>query len=188
VNGTNDQPGEQTEAERDKPVVLRDGTTVELVPMSPEDAGRLVRFHHTLSADTTYLRFFSVHPELNDRELYRFTHVDHRDREAFVAVVDGEIVAVARFDRLGDGSDAEVAFVVADSWQSRGLGRVMFDQLADRARQLGVRRFAAETLFHNRPMLAVFKHSGLPVTEKVDDGVVHVTIDLGPNDQPAQSP
>jgi len=179
VNGSPDQRSERAGPTGGKPLVLRDGTAVELVPMCPEDAGRLVRFHHTLSADTTYLRFFSVHPELNDRELYRFTHVDHRDREAFVAVSDGEIVAVARFDRLGDGSDAEVAFVVADPWQGRGLGRALFDHLADRAHEVGVSRFVAETLFHNRRMLTVFHQAGLPLTERVDDGVVHVTMDLG---------
>jgi RimJ/RimL family protein N-acetyltransferase len=159
-------------------VTLVDGTEVGLHPMSSTDADALVRFHHTLSRETTYLRFFAVHPELSKREVEHFTNVDHRDREALVATVGSEIVAVARFDRMSGGDEAEVAFVVADSWQGHGLGTILFAQLADRARALGVRRFVADTLPHNRRMLAVFHHAGLPCRSSLQDGVVHVVLDL----------
>src|SRR5436190_15616073 len=93
--------------------VLRDGSSVELIPMTPEEASRLLRFHHRLSPETTLRRFFGFHPELSPAEVHRFTHVDHVDREAMIAVSEGEIVAVGRFDRLGSGAtEAEVAFVV----------------------------------------------------------------------------
>ena len=153
---------------------------VEFVVMRPEDAERLLRFHDTLSSETTYLRYFSFHPELRPQELYRFTHVDHRDREAVVAVVAGEIVGVARFDRLETPADAEVAFVVADSWQGRGLGTLLFERLAQRARHLGIERFIAQTLAHNARMLAVFHHVGLPVTQRRDAEIIHLVIDLEP--------
>ena len=161
-------------------VVLRDGTAVEFVVMRPEDAERLLRFHETLSSETTYLRYFSFHPELRPQELYRFTHVDHRDREAVVAVVAGEIVGVARFDRLETPAEAEVAFVVADSWQGRGLGTLLFERLAQRARRLGIERFIAQTLAHNTRMLSVFHHTGLPVTHRRDAEIIHLVIDLEP--------
>ena len=159
-------------------VQLRDGSTVALLPMGPDEGARLVRFHDRLSPETTRRRFFAVHPELSPDEIHRFTHVDHVDREAIIAVADGEIVAVARFDRIGGGADAEVAFVVADSWQGRGLGPVLLSRLADRAGALGVARFVAETLHDNRRMLSVFRDAGYPVTERLEDGVVDVTIDL----------
>jgi len=146
--------------------------------MSADDAAGLLRFHHTLSPETTHSRFFSVHPELSAAELHRFTHVDHDEREAIVATVAGEIVGVARFDRLGGGGDAEVAFVVADSFQGRGIGTLLFDRLAERAREVGVSRFVADTLPHNRRMLAVFHHAELPMETVFRDGVVHVAIDL----------
>ena len=161
-------------------VLLRDGAALDLVAMRPADAERLVRFHHTLSSDTQYLRFFSFHPELSADELYRFTHVDHRDREAVVAVVAGEIVGVARFDRAEGGADAEVAFVVADSWQGRGLGTLLFEHLACRARRVGIHRFIAQTLHQNARMLAVFRHTGRPVTERREAEIVHLAIDLTP--------
>jgi RimJ/RimL family protein N-acetyltransferase len=163
-----------------EPIELRDGTEVHLHAMGGDDAAALLRFHHRLSPETTFLRFFSVHPELSSRELERFTHVDHHDREAIVATVDEEIVGVARFDRLtGGGRDAEAAFVVADVWQGEGLGTALFDRLAARARELGVERFIAEVLPHNRRMLDLFHRSGLPVTARLQDGVVHVVLDLG---------
>lgn len=161
-------------------VVLRDGSEVAVVPMQATDSARLMRFHHTLSEETTYMRFFFFHPELSASETHHFTHVDHRDREALVAVATDEIVAVARFDRLEETTEAEVAFVVADSWQGRGIGSLMFDRLADLAREAGVTRFVADTLSRNKHMLAVFRHAGLPVIERVADGVVHLTLELGP--------
>jgi RimJ/RimL family protein N-acetyltransferase len=158
--------------------VLRDGSSVEFVTMQPTDAERLVRFHHTLSAESTYLRFFSYHPELLPSELDRFTHVDHREREAVVAVARDEIVGVARFDRLPGSTDAEVAFVVTDAWQGRGLGSALFRRLAARAREVGIERFVAQTLAQNVAMLAVFRHAGLHVTNRRDHEIIHLVIDL----------
>jgi RimJ/RimL family protein N-acetyltransferase len=166
-------------------VTLRDGTTLELARMAPDDGARLLRFHHTLSPDTIYFRYFGVHPELRTDELFRFTHVDHRDREAIVAVSEGEIVGVARFDRSADRSEAEVAYVVADAWQGRGLGTVLFDRLAELARAVGITRLVAHTLPENRRMLRLFHHSGFPVSDRFQDGVIRVTIDIA---EPARDP
>ncbi len=163
---------------------LADGRTVTIVPMSPTDGERLRRFHDTLSEETRRRRFFAVHPILTPEEVYRFTHVDHDEREALVAVADGDIVAVGRFDRIptsndGAGTTAEVAFAVSDDWQGQGIGAALFAYLADRARELGVTCFVAETMFDNRPMLALFRHAGLPIAEHVREGVVTVVMDLG---------
>src|SRR5687768_15754787 len=113
--------------------------------MRATDGDRLVRFHHTLSSDTTYLRFFSPHTELSAKEVELFTHVDHIGREAIVITSDGEIVAVGRFDRLEDRTRAEVAFAVSDAWQGKGVGRLLFERLEGRAHLIGVTHFVAET-------------------------------------------
>ena len=155
---------------------LADGRRVTVVPMTAEDGERLVRFHEGLSPLTTYRRFFCVHPELSATEVDRFTHVDHHKREALVAVADGEIVGVARLERLADPTRAEVAFVVADEWQGIGLGTLLYDRLAARARQLGITTIVADTLPENWPMLAVFRRAGGVL--RMDDGVVAVTVAL----------
>lgn len=169
----------------DEELVLPGGSAIMLRAMREDDAEGLVRFHHRLSAETTYLRFFSPHPELSVREVDRFTHVDHLDREAFVVVADGEIVGVGRLERLADPCSAEVAFAVDDSWQGRGVGRVLFEALARRAQEVGVTRFVAETLAHNRRMLNLFRSVDRPVTTSFADGNVRVEIDLEPRAEAA---
>src|SRR5688572_12420192 len=95
---------------------LRDGTAVTVRPISTSDDERLVRFHESLSAESTRMRFFSVHPHLSSHETVRFTDVDHYDREAWVALVGDDIIGVGRYERLANPQDAEIAFVVADRW------------------------------------------------------------------------
>ncbi|MET0147233.1 MAG: GNAT family N-acetyltransferase [Ilumatobacteraceae bacterium] len=154
-----------------------------VVAMEPAIGPALDRFHEALSVDTTRSRFLGVHPHLSPAELMRFTHVDHDEREALVVVdPQGEVVAVGRFDRLPDQpSHAEVAFVVADAWQHRGVGSALFTRLTARACELGVTRLVADTLASNRAMRTVFRHGGHPVREDLGAGVVTVTIELTPS-------
>src|SRR3954447_25475799 len=118
--------------------LLADGTVVSVRPIEPEDAPGLMRFHEQLSPESMRLRFFTPHPRLSDKEVLRFTTVDHHSREGLVAVLDDEIVGVARYDRLPDSTDAEVAFVVSDQWQGTGVGTLLLDHLASRARSEGI--------------------------------------------------
>ena len=161
-----------------EPVELLDGTTVHLRPMSPTDGPALVLFHEGLTDETTRLRFFNHHPHLTPRELERFTHVDHHDREALVIFDGPAIIAVGRYDRLSGTDDAEVAFVVADEWQHRGAATHLLHELADRARAEGLTRFLADTLAENRRMRDVFRHSGLVVGSEMAAGVIRVVLDL----------
>ena len=83
---------------------------------------------------------------LSDRDLHRFTHVDHVDRVAFVVLLGDQVIAVGRFDRYPDTDDAEVAFLVEDAHQGRGLGSVLLEHLAaaaPRARHQALRRRGA---------------------------------------------
>ena len=161
-------------------VLLPDGAALDLVAMRPADAERLVRFHHTLSSDTQYLRFFSFHPELSADELYRFTHVDHHDREAVVAVVAGEIVGVARFDRAEGGATRRLHS------SSPTAGRAAVSARSSSSTSPAAPAASASTVSsHKRSirtarMLAVFRHTGRPVTERREAEIVHLAIDLTP--------
>src|ERR1700712_1040848 len=129
-------------------VLVSDGGTVHLRPLTPADADALVNFHAGLSARPRYLRYFSAYPTIPQRDLIRFTHVDHVDRVALAAWLGGDIIAVGRFDRLPGvdgqrGDVAEVAFVVADAHQGRGIGSVLLEHLVEIGRELGISRFAA---------------------------------------------
>lgn len=147
--------------------------------MRDDDGDRLVRFHEGLDEHTQYLRFFTAHPHLTDAEVERFTHVDHRDREALVATVGDAIVGVGRFDRLGAGSStAEVAFVVAPAWRRHGIAMTMLHRLADLARPRGITGFVAETLPSNNAMRSVLARAGYPTTTRFVDGNVETTMDI----------
>src|SRR4051794_34216834 len=75
-------------------VVVADGGTVHLRPIEPSDAEALVAFHGGLSQRTRYLRYFSAYPRMPEKDLYRFTHVDHHDRVALIVELAGQIIAV----------------------------------------------------------------------------------------------
>jgi len=169
-------------------VVLRDGSTMHIRPIGPADAAALQAFHRAQSEQSTYLRFFAPMERLSDRDLRRFTHVDHDQRVALVLVQRSEghdqILAVGRFDRLEeDGDVAEVAFNVADSAQGRGLGSILLEHLAAAGREIGIRRFSADVLPSNTRMLRVFTDAGYDTTQRYADGVVEVSIPIRPTDR-----
>jgi RimJ/RimL family protein N-acetyltransferase len=160
-------------------VVAADGTPLRLRPIRPEDADALVAFHGRLSSESTYYRFFAVHPRLSPREVDWFTHVDDHDRVALVAVDDDRIVGVGRYDRLPTSTDAEVAFVVEDAYQGRGICTLLMRRLARIAAGDGIERFVAQVLPSNNRMLAVFRHSGLEESCRMTGDVVEVALGLG---------
>ncbi|MFG1844736.1 bifunctional acetate--CoA ligase family protein/GNAT family N-acetyltransferase [Micromonospora carbonacea] len=164
-------------------VLLSDGSTVGLRPIRPDDAPGIVAMHARFSERTRYLRYFSPYPRIPERDLNRFVHVDHVDREAFVVLAAGRIVAVGRYERLGpQAPEAEVAFVVEDAHQGRGIGSVLLEHLADAARRVGIVRFVAEVLPANGAMLRVFADFGYQVQRQYADGVVHLSFPIAPTE------
>jgi acyl-CoA synthetase (NDP forming)/GNAT superfamily N-acetyltransferase len=165
-------------------VLLSDGSAVHLRQIHPEDAAAIVELHSRMSDRTRYLRYFSPYPRIPERDLERFVNVDHHDREAFVTVSGPRITAVGRYERLGpDSPDAEVAFVVEDALQGRGIGSVLLEHLAEAARAVGISRFVAEVLPENGGMLRVFSDFGYQVQRRYADGVVHLSFPIRPTEK-----
>lgn len=154
---------------------------VAIRPIRPDDAGRLQMFHRRLSDDTIRNRFFGPHPELAKAEAQRLTTLSPGAEVALVATVGSDIVGVGRFVRLGVSDAAEVAFVIQDGYQGRGLGTALLTRLAGMARTHGIDRFTADTWATNGPMLDVFLHTphAVAVTSTHRDGsVVHLTMSV----------
>ena len=172
------QPGGPLPGDWEADVVLNDGGTAHLRPIRPDDADRLREFHSRLSQQTVYNRFFAYHPTLSDADVARFTTVDHVDRVALVATLHGQIIGVVRYDRLPGADEGEVAFVVQDAHQGRGLGPVLLEHLAAAARERGVVRFTADVLPTNRAMLGVFKSAGYQVRRALGDGYVELSFPI----------
>ena len=186
-------------AELECDVLLSDGRTARLRAIRPDDGPALRAFGQKLSSETVYFRFFAPRRGISDEEITHFVTVDYQDRLALVAVVDGELVAVARYDRspteggetLGDAAagashgfdqagagEAEVAFVVRDDHQGRGLGTVLLEHLASAAVARGIGRFVADVLTDNHRMTGVFRSAGFDEHVLLDSGVIRVTLEL----------
>jgi GNAT superfamily N-acetyltransferase len=163
-------------------IVLRGSRTLALRPIRSGDEEKLLAFHHHLSSDSIYCRYFSFHPELSRDELDHLTHVDYFNRLALVIEDGDELVGVARYERIADTSEAEVAFVIRDDYQHLGLGHRLFDSLAAAAWARHVETFTADTLGRNHDMIAVFRHSGFPVTSSVSAGEVSVRLSIDPQE------
>jgi acetyl coenzyme A synthetase (ADP forming)-like protein len=162
--------------------LLADGSIVHVRPIEPGDEEHLAAFHAGLSKESIYLRFFSSHSQLSPDELRRFTHVDGRNRMALVATVRQAIVGVARYDRLEPSSVAEVAFVVTDAYQGRGVATLLLELLAAHARGAGIEEFRAQTLWENRGMQSVFRNAGFGVEWSHDRGVVDFRLTIRPTE------
>jgi GNAT superfamily N-acetyltransferase len=144
-------------------VTLRDGSSIFIRPVEPDDKAAIVSGFEKLSPESRYRRFFSPLVRLSDRDLAYLTEVDHRDHEALIAHSEhGEPLGVARFVRGSDPHKAEVAVVVIDEWQGRGVATALLTQLADRARHEGVQVFTATILTDNRDALGLMRAVGDP--------------------------
>ncbi|GAB2845293.1 bifunctional GNAT family N-acetyltransferase/acetate--CoA ligase family protein [Actinocorallia aurea] len=163
-------------------VVLSDGGTAHLRPIRPEDAELLRAFYSRVSAESIYYRFFSPRPHLSEREIRHFTTVDYSDRVALIATIGKQMVGVVRYDRTKDPDQAEVAFLVEDAHQGRGVGSVLLEHLAAAARERGVARFEANVLPDNRKMTKVFKEAGYAAVQRFEDGIIQLTLDLQPTE------
>lgn len=159
-------------------IVAADGGTVHLRPICPEDADGLTGLMDRSSDQTRYYRFFGPMKRLSDKDLHRFTHVDHDNRVAFVVLLGDQVIAVGRYDRYPGTDDAEVAFLVEDAHQGRGLGSVLLEHLAAAARERGIKRFVAEVLAQNSKMVRVFRDAGYKAERSYEDGVVHLTFPI----------
>lgn len=157
------------------------GLMLHLRPIRSDDADKLVEFHAHLSFDSIYRRYFSLHPKLSSEEVQHFTRVDYVDRLALV-IEDGEtLVGVGRYDRYPDTTTAEVAFVVRDDYQHQGLARQLLATLAGAAWVRGITQFSAVTFFSNRGMMAVFRHSGYPITTSISYNEIDIHFSIDPS-------
>jgi GNAT superfamily N-acetyltransferase len=169
---------------RDEPSTASKAPAFQLLiirQIRPEDRGVLRRGFAALSSESHRRRFCGSTPCLSGSALRRFTNVDHRDREALVALTpDGRrLVGTAEYVRLVDHPRlAELGVLVLDEWQRRGIGTALLDGLGQRARAAGVERFCAYCLAGNWPARRLLSGHGLhPVAS--DAGIVELAGPVG---------
>ncbi len=162
--------------------VLVDGGTVHIRPVRPDDSAAVASFHERQSRETIYFRYFSPMPRLSERDLERAVTVDYITRMAFVGLLGDQIVGMASYDLWGDRNEAEVAFIVDDEHQGRGLATALLEYLAVAARENGLDGLTATVLPSNRKMIGVFQQAGFQVTAAFDEGVIEVRLGIDSTD------
>ena len=166
-------------ADLEREIALWDGTRLRLRPIRPDDAPRLVEHYARLSAHSAYQRFFAAMRRLPPDWARFLAEVDYRRRLALV-VERGpreapELIAVARYEPTDRPDTAEVAFVVLDGWQGKGIGTALLGDLLAAAEARGVRRFRAWVLADNPRMLDLLDRFTDVKERKIESGVVELT-------------
>lgn len=155
---------------------LRDGTTVTIRPIKPEDAEMNQGFVRKLSAQTKYFRYMSAVQELSPSMLSRLTLIDYFREMAFIATLqDGEDeqqIGVARFNANPDGKSCEFAIVIADAYQGSGLGRRLMEAIIETAAERGLQIMKGEFLASNDRMLDFVERLGFKLHTDPDDKTI----------------
>jgi GNAT superfamily N-acetyltransferase len=174
--------------ELERKVTLRNGSVVSIRPILPDDASRLQEFHARLSRDTAYQRFFAIVKRLPPDWARVLATVDYRRRLALIVEAQAgsgpELIAVGRYDALDESDTVEVAFVVQDSWQNRGLGTILFEEILRAAATRSYRRFRAFVLADNRRMLDLITRFTCVQSRKTEHNVTELVFTFLPERAP----
>jgi GNAT superfamily N-acetyltransferase len=161
--------------------VANEHNSIEVRPIEPADKPELAAAFSRLSPESRYRRFLSPNASLGEADLRYLTEVDHVDHEALVAVdpSGGQGIGVARYVRLQDRPEtAELGVVVSDDRQGEGVGSLLLQRLALRARENGIERFSALILEENQPMLSLIRELGDVQLGERDSGAVQMEVKL----------
>ncbi|MFA5399610.1 MAG: GNAT family N-acetyltransferase [Dehalococcoidia bacterium] len=154
-------------------VALKDGSVLHLRPIMPDDENRLMAFFLRLSGRTIYLRYHHVLTDLSREEAHQYSNIDYDNTFAVVGIQgegDNEsIIGVGRYWRLSQPNRAEIAFIVEDPHQRKGIGTHLLELLAAAAREHGIGVFEAEVLPENTDMIDVLQDSGFKQLEKITE-------------------
>ncbi len=149
-------------------------------PIKPSDEDLIKDMFYSFSEQTKYLRYHGTLKAMPHNKVQVFCNVDYDTEMALVAVHGSggheEIVAVGRYMTNPAKRAAEMAFVVADDWQRKGLGSYLFHRLIEIGKQDGIHEFHADVLPENAGMLKIFHRSGMNTETVTEEGVVSVNM------------
>ena len=161
---------------------LRDGTQIFFRPVKPSDEPALSQMLYSLSEESVRKRYMARTRAFPHKDVQQLTNIDYKNNLAIVGVVPGvsgeEIVAIAQYFLDPKTAVAEVAFLVQDEWQRKGMGTLLLDYLTEIARKRGVKRFCATVLPGNKPMLSIFNNSRYKVNTEFDGELYTIWYDL----------
>jgi acyl-CoA hydrolase/GNAT superfamily N-acetyltransferase len=162
---------------------LRDGTEIFFRPVKPTDEAALSKMLYSLSAASVQKRYFTYAKPFPHKDVQKLTNIDYDQNLAIVGVVPGtggdeDVVAIAQYFIDPKTQVAEVAFIVQDEWQAKGMGSFLLNYIAKIAERRGIKTFCAAVLPKNKAMLNVFYNSGYSINTNFDGDTYNITYDL----------
>ena len=161
---------------------LYDGTQIFFRPVRPTDERALSEMLYSLSKKSVQTRYMTHTMAFPHKDVQQLTNVDYRQDISIVGTVPrisgDQIVALAQYFLDPKTRAAEVAFIVQDEWQQKGMGTLLLNYITRIAEKRGVRRFYAKVLPVNKPMLAVFRNTGYEVSTEFDGDVYSISYEL----------
>jgi acetyltransferase len=167
--------------------VLKDGSTISIRPIRPEDEPRIVKFHESLSEESVYRRYFlfmGLAERTRHERLTRICFIDYDRQMALIAEhqpfpgAPAEIIGVARIVRSATEPEAEYAAIVTDEFQGKGIGSELTKRLIAFARHEHLGRLTASVLFENTPMQKLLEKYGFVFDSDLEEGVLRGTLQL----------
>ncbi len=166
-----------------------DGRKLLIRAIRPDDKQALQDGIRRQSAESVYFRFFRPKRHLSDTELTYLTELDFvthvalgaqtREKGVDLPIGVGRYIVNGSADRV---RSAEVALMVDDAYQGRGVGKALLRHLVAIAREAGIDQFVATVLPDNRKMLGVFASSGLPLRRSYQSGLIDVSLKISSED------
>ena len=169
------------------PWTMKDGNPVTIRPIRPEDEPLMVRFHETLSERSVYLRYFhlmNLEQRVTHERLTRICFIDYDREMALVAVRrnpetgESDILGVGRLMKIHGTQEAEIAALISDHWQGRGLGRELLGRLLQVAADDKLAKVVADILPDNRGVMRICEKLGFSLKHSLDDEVVRAEFKL----------
>jgi len=161
---------------------LHDGTEIFFRPVKPVDEPALSEMLYSLSENSIKTRYMTHTMKFLHKDVQQLTNIDYTKDICIVGTVPGisdeKIVAIAQYFLEPKTKSAELAFLVQDEWQKKGMGTFLLNYLTQIAKQKGVKKFYAKVLPANKPMLAIFYNSGYKVNTEFDGEVYNIDYDL----------
>ena len=168
-----------------KPVTLRDGANVLLRPIKPSDATMKQDLFYSLSRDAVVKRYLGSLRAMPLKRVWPYVTVDYSNEMVLVGTVKGDggetIIAIGSYSRIPNTDHAEVALLVRDDWQNKGLGTTLFRYLVEIGKKNGLAGFTAWVLRNNAKMMHIFKKSGYPAKYGIEGDLYHVKMEFTEN-------
>jgi acetyltransferase len=155
-----------------------DGKTVIYRPIQPDDDDKVLAFYYSLSRETIYFRFFSGRKNVPKSRIRDYTHIDYEKNFAMVVEHEGKIIGIGHYIITESPETAEMAVVMHDNWQRKGIGTHFLKYLISIAKERGIKHITATILLENYKILKTIEKLGFKFTKKLEEGDLLVEADI----------